>query len=137
MKTKSKLTIQHPGKSEISTLIDTKGYVSETAERVIELSNENERLKAEAESRNKMINKFLFYAGSDQRDHYLRNFDFDFKSPEAEIQAAAILGYSENMRGLMVEAETKNEAGVSMMCSFAIKTSVKYAATLTASKEGD
>lgn len=110
MSDKSILTLQHPGEPAISTKIDTKGYVSETAERVIAQANEIHKLRME--------NKFLLKS-------------------KAEIQAAAILGYSENMRGLMVEAETKNEAGVSMMCSFAIKTSVKYAATLTASKEGD
>lgn len=55
----------------------------------------------------------------------------------AEIQAAAIDGYSENMRGIMSESAIKGEAGMSMMCSFAIKTAAIHAADLRANASTD
>ena len=36
------------------------------------------------------INKFLFFAGSEARSFYLKNGDFDYKSPMADIMATAI-----------------------------------------------
>lgn len=66
MTDKSILTLQHPGEPATSTKIDTKGYVSETTERVIAQANEIHKLRME--------NKFLLES-------------------KAEIQAAAIDGF--------------------------------------------
>ena len=73
--------------------MNSSGYYSQSSDAadVIEsMQQQIIRLRAEAEDRNKMINKFLFYAGSDQRDFYFRHFDFNFESPENEIKAQGI-----------------------------------------------
>ena len=117
MTDKSILTLQHPGEPAKSAKIDTKGYVSETAERVIELANENERLKA-------IINDFLFFSGSYVREFYLKRGSFDFSSPKAEIQAAAILDMNSQLK------ESNPESNSIMFWVID-----DYAKSLTASKE--
>lgn len=49
----------------------------------------------------------------------------------AAIKAAAIQEYTENMTVLFKEAQIKSENGLSMMLSFAIKTSKSFGESLT------
>jgi len=54
------------------------------------LQQELEALKNDADKNRKLINKFLYFAGSDQREFYSRNFDFIFENLENKIKAQGI-----------------------------------------------